>query len=191
MFHKIEFIKSATEINNYPSPDKKEFCIVGKSNVGKSSFINKITNRKSISKVGKTPGKTKLLNYFLVNDLYYMVDTPGYGYANLSKSEQNRIEKMIIEYFEKRANLELIVLLVDIRRLMGEHEQWFLNLIKEKNIGIIIVFTKTDKLSKNQLYNQKQKIKNANVGIFNCFASTTTTDWIVPLTEKIVNILEA
>ena len=119
---KAEFIISAMRRSQYPEDNLPEFMLVGRSNVGKSSFINTITNNKKMARVSNTPGKTRNLNFYLLNDSFYFVDVPGYGYASVSKKEHRKFGLMIEEYLEKRPNLVRTYMLVDLRHKPSEDD---------------------------------------------------------------------
>ena len=154
-----EFIISAAVSGQYPKDGFPEIAFVGKSNVGKSSLINTLTNRKSLAKVSGTPGKTKLVNFFLINKLIYFVDLPGYGYAKVSKEEQKNWGQMIESYLKGSKALKKFVLLVDSRHKPTKDDILMYNWIKEYNIECIIVSTKIDKLSNNEIYKSDKIIK--------------------------------
>jgi len=161
---KIEFLLSSPSLKCCPGDDLPEFAFIGRSNVGKSSLINMLASRKGLAKVSGTPGKTRLLNFFKVTSSretkpgsparpmnWFLVDLPGYGFAKLSKSEREKFEKMIRGYLEKRENLALTFLLIDSRLPAQKIDLEFMNWLGDHEAGFIILFTKTDKLSKSQL----------------------------------------
>ena len=147
---KAEFIISAMRRSQYPDDNLPEFMLVGRSNVGKSSFINTITNNKKMARVSNTPGKTRNLNFYLLNDSFYFVDVPGYGYAQVSKKEQRKFGLMIEEYLEKRPNLVRTYMLVDLRHKPSEDDVIMYKYLKYYKLPVTIVATKADKLSKNK-----------------------------------------
>lgn len=155
---KVQFIKSAVLPKDYPPPDKAEVAIVGRSNVGKSSLINAIFNRK-IAKVSSSPGKTRLINFFLLNDNMYFVDLPGYGYASVSKKEKQKWKKMIDDYFKTRQNLGLVVLLIDSRHKPTMLDKVMKDYLETLGIPYIIVATKMDKLNQSEKAKVKKIIK--------------------------------
>lgn len=155
---KIEFIKSATHPKDYPPADKLEVAIVGRSNVGKSSLINALFNRK-IAKVSATPGKTRLVNFFNVDDKFYFVDLPGYGYAAVSKKERNQWQKMMNAYFNSRDNLNLVILLVDSRHKPTNLDFLMKEYLEALEIPYIVVGTKLDKLNQSEKAKAKKVIK--------------------------------
>lgn len=139
-------IISAVRRSQYPVSDLPEFMLVGRSNVGKSSFINTITNNKKMARVSNTPGKTRNLNFYLLNKEFYFVDVPGYGYANVSKKEQKKFGLMIEEYLEKRENLKRTYMLVDFRHKPSEDDVLMYKFLKYYNLPVTIVATKADKV---------------------------------------------
>lgn len=136
--------------SQYPTDGLPEFMLVGRSNVGKSSFINTITNNKKMARVSNTPGKTRHLNFYLLNDSFYFVDVPGYGYASVSKKEQRKFGLMIEEYLEKRPNLVRTYMLVDLRHKPSDDDILMYKYLKYFKLPVTIVATKLDKLSKNK-----------------------------------------
>ena len=136
----------AVRVSQYPNDNKKEFLLVGRSNVGKSSFINTLVERKNFAHTSSKPGKTQTLNFYLVNDTFYLVDVPGYGYANVSKEKQKKFGLMIEEYLEKRSELKRVFLLIDFRLKPGENDLMMYNFLKYYNIPVTVVATKTDKV---------------------------------------------
>ena len=155
---KVQFIKSAVHPKDYPPPDRVEVAIVGRSNVGKSSLINAIFNRK-IAKVSSSPGKTRLINFFLLNDNMYFVDLPGYGYASVSKKEKQKWKKMIDDYFKTRQNLGLVILLVDSRHKPTVLDKVMKDYLEDLGIHYIVVATKMDKLNQSEKAKAKKIIK--------------------------------
>jgi GTP-binding protein len=158
---KAEFIKSALLPKDYPVSSLPEVAFVGRSNVGKSSVINALLNRKNLVKVGKTPGKTWLINFFNINDKIVFVDLPGYGYAKVSKSEKKDWSENIFTYISKRENLHLIVLILDIRRVPTEDDIFVINMLNSFNRDVLILLNKSDKLSNNQITKQLNTISEA------------------------------
>lgn len=154
-----EFITSAVTKVQYPMDIKTEIAFVGRSNVGKSSIINSLTNRKSLAKVSGTPGKTRLINFFLINNLLYFVDLPGYGYAKVSKSEQQGWGKIIETYLLNRPQLKTVVLLLDCRHKPTADDILMYKWIRYYGHEAIIVATKKDKLTKNELVKSEKIIR--------------------------------
>ena len=148
---KAEFISSYAEVSKCPAPDKPEFAFIGRSNVGKSSLINMLTNTKKLAKTSVTPGKTQTINHFLINSSWYLVDLPGYGYASLSKSTRAGFGKMIENYVLNRVNLTCLFILVDARLPPQAIDLDFIEWAGSKNIPLAILVTKIDKLRRNDL----------------------------------------
>ena len=139
----------AVRISQYPDDKKNEFLILGRSNVGKSSFINTIINRKNMAKTSSKPGKTQTINFYYINSQFYIVDVPGYGYAQTSKKQIEKFGIMIEEYLKNRQNLKHVFLLVDFRHKPTEDDVMMYNYLKYYQIPVTIICTKVDKLSRN------------------------------------------
>lgn len=146
MLKNMKFKASAFDINQLLDTDKKQIVLVGKSNVGKSSFINSLANHKNLAKVGSTPGKTKSINYYDVNDEFFIVDLPGYGYSNMTKKEKENTSKLINYYIENNSNISHIFLLVDIRHKPTENDRIMYDWLTSKGIPFTIIATKADKI---------------------------------------------
>ena len=145
------FISSYADIKKCPAPDKPEFAFIGRSNVGKSSLINMLTGRKALAKTSVKPGKTQTINHFLVNEEWYLVDLPGYGYASVSKTTREGFGKMIEDYVSKRENVSCLFVLIDPRVEPQKSDLSFINWAGAQGIPIALIFTKGDKLSKSEL----------------------------------------
>lgn len=143
----VDFVKSSKISSECPPPDRTEFAFIGRSNVGKSSLINALTNRKKLAKVSSVPGKTQLINHFLINETWYLVDLPGYGWAKVSESVREEWESHINTYLVERTNLTCVFVLVDIRHEAQKKDLVFLDWAVNNDIPFCIVFTKLDKLS--------------------------------------------
>ena len=141
-----EFIMSNSEVAKCPKDTLPEYAFIGRSNVGKSSLINMLTNHKNLAKTSGRPGKTQLINHFLINKNWFLVDLPGYGYAKVSKSAKKKFQKFITDYFEKRQQLVNAFVLVDIRHEAQKIDLEFMEYMGEKGIPFSIIFTKADKL---------------------------------------------
>ena len=157
----VEMTVSAVRRSQYPIDDKPEFMLVGRSNVGKSSFINTIIHRKNFARTSSRPGKTQTLNFYLVNDEFYFVDVPGYGYAAVNKEQQKKFGMMIEDYIKNRSQLRTILMLVDFRHKPTEDDVLMYNFLKHFEIPVILVATKIDKVSKNAREKQKRLIKDS------------------------------
>ncbi len=142
-----DFICSNTQISKLPPPVKPEYAFIGRSNVGKSSLINMLTQHKGLAKTSQTPGKTQLINHFLINDSWYIVDLPGYGYARISKSKKEDWNKFIRTYLDKRESLQCVMVLIDSRLEPQKIDLEFCNWLGEKGLAFVLVFTKADKQS--------------------------------------------
>jgi GTP-binding protein len=153
-----QFITSAVKPSQYPAPDFPEVAFAGRSNVGKSSLLNVLVNRKSLVKTSKTPGRTQLINFFMVNQSLSLVDLPGYGYAKVPAAIQRTWGPMIETYLSQRKALTSVVLIMDIRRLPREHEFNFIAWLREQDLPCIPVLTKADKLSKTRQMKQRFSI---------------------------------
>ena len=147
---KAEFVISNTEIKKCPAPKMPEYAFIGRSNVGKSSLINALTNRKSLAKTSGKPGKTQLINHFLINESWFLVDLPGYGYATVSKTQRVEFAKFIKTYLSKRENLMCLFVLIDSRLKPQKIDLEFMQWLGENGIPFVICFTKLDKLSKTE-----------------------------------------
>ena len=140
----------ATRRSQYPTDGRPEFLLVGKSNVGKSSFINAILSRKNLAYTSSRPGKTQTLNFYGVNDSFYLIDVPGYGYAAVDKKTQNKFGMMIEEYLEKREELKRVFMLIDYRHKPTEDDLLMYNFLKYYNLPVTVVATKADKVPGSQ-----------------------------------------
>jgi GTP-binding protein len=155
-----EFITSAVRREQYPTDERIEVAFVGRSNVGKSSIINSITNRRGLAKVSQTPGKTRLINFFLINNDFYLVDLPGYGYAKVSKKEKATWGQIIETYLNSRLQLKRVVLLVDCRHKPTGDDIMMYDWIKHYGYDVIVIATKSDKLSNNDLKKSEKVIRD-------------------------------
>lgn len=148
---KSEFITSLKKYDVNFNKNLKEVVFVGRSNVGKSSLINAICNKKNLAKTSSTPGRTRLINYFKINDNFYIVDLPGYGFASGNKKEVDDWGKDLEYFFEKNVNIAVVLVLLDIRHLPSKKDEQMLAYLRMNNINFEIVLTKADKLSKSQI----------------------------------------
>jgi GTP-binding protein len=190
-----KFIKSAVKPDGYPASPYADIAFVGKSNVGKSSLINTLLNRKAIAKVSRTPGKTRLINFFEIHfkteenkdGFVNFVDLPGYGYAKVSKTERTAWKKMIQNYFEHRMSLKGIIALVDIRHSADPKDIVMLKMLQDEDIPFIVIATKSDKIAKSKLPACLEKlsagleVNNKNIYSFSSLKKTGIEDilnWI-------------
>lgn len=155
---KPEFKISAVNPKQYPDDGLPQIVLVGKSNVGKSSFINAISNQKKLAKVGQTPGKTRSINYYNVNNEFYIVDLPGYGYSTMSEKEKMKINKLIDTYISKTSQIKHIYFLVDIRNNPSINDRQMYEWLLSKNISFSIIATKADKIAKTKLEDYTKNI---------------------------------
>lgn len=155
----VEFIQSAVEKEQYPNDLLPEIVLSGRSNVGKSSFINSILGRKNVAYISSRPGKTQTLNFYRINEEFYFVDVPGYGYARVSKTDRERFGVMIEEYLVYRKQLKLVVLLVDFRHPPSEDDVLMYQYLKTYQIPVLVVGTKMDKVPKTKRINHEREIK--------------------------------
>ena len=154
-----EFTISNTEVSKCPLDGKPEFAFIGMSNVGKSSLINMLTSKKGLAKTSGTPGKTQLINHFLINEHWYLVDLPGYGYAKVSRTQRSTFERFIADYLTKRETLYNIFVLLDARLEPQKIDLEFMNWCGQKGLPFSMVFTKIDKLSSTALQKNLAKYK--------------------------------
>ena len=172
-----DFIISNTDYKLCPKADKVEYAFIGRSNVGKSSLINLITEKKQLAKISRKPGKTQLINHFLINKGWYLVDLPGYGYATVSKKQKEEFQKIIFSYLENRESLMCLFVLLDCRHKAQKIDLEFMQWLGEKEIPFVIIFTKTDKLGKISLQrniaNYKKEMLKEWEEIPQCFYTST------------------
>lgn len=145
---KAEYVGSFVDLEALPQQDLPEIALVGRSNVGKSSLINKIVNRKGLAKSSSTPGKTRTINFFIINDNWHLVDLPGYGYARVSQQERNRWQKMIEKYLQKRGQLRGVIMLLDIRHEPNQNDRLMKNWLLASELPLLLIATKADKISR-------------------------------------------
>ena len=154
-----EFLISSVKADGCPEPNLGEVMFCGRSNVGKSSFINMLVNRKNLARTSSNPGKTQTLNFFLINDEFYFVDVPGYGYARVSKSVKATFGKMIEDYLKNREALRAVFLLVDFRHKPSEDDVLMYEFLKYCNKRVIVIATKSDKVKNSERKKNKELIK--------------------------------
>lgn len=156
-----KFIISNSRADMCPKHDRPEYAFIGRSNVGKSSLINMLTGRKTLAKTSSTPGKTLLINHFLINNDWYLVDLPGYGYAQRGKSEMSKLKSLIEHYVLEREELTCLFVLIDSRHELQAKDAEFIRLLGENGVPFGIIFTKADKLSKTAAKNNVENICKA------------------------------
>ena len=186
-----EFIISNTDINKCPDPVLPEYAFIGRSNVGKSSLINMLTNNKRLAKISSKPGKTQLINHFLINQSWYLVDLPGYGFAKIAKSQRVKWEKFVVDYIMSRSNLMNLFVLVDSRIPPQKIDLEFMEMLGESRIPFSIVFTKLDKLSSSKAQKALQGYKNEMLKKWEAMPPVFTTSSITTFgKEKLLNYIE-
>lgn len=158
--NKVDLIISAVRRSQYPTDNKPEFLLVGRSNVGKSSFINTLINRKNYARTSSSPGKTQTINFYLVNDSFYLVDAPGYGFAKLGKAKKKKFGLMMEDYLTNRENLKQVFMLVDFRHKPSSDDIMMYNFLKYYKIPVTIVATKSDKVGITKHQAQRNLLMN-------------------------------
>ena len=192
---KIESVKlviSAVRRSQYPEDNKPEFLLVGRSNVGKSSFINTLINRKNFARTSSNPGKTQTINFYLVNDEFYLVDAPGYGYANLNKAKQKKFGLMMEDYLTTRKNLKQVFMLIDFRHKPSSDDIMMYDYLKYYKLPVTIVATKTDKVGITLQQKQRNTILDTlDLVVGNDFVtfSNVTKEGKKEIIEKIERII--
>lgn len=159
-FKDIDLAQIAIRISQYPTDNKPEFLILGRSNVGKSSFINTLVNRKNYARTSSKPGKTQTLNFYLIDEMCYLVDVPGYGYAKVSNKKQEKFGLMVEEYVKNRPNLKHVFLLIDYRHKPTDSDLMMYDFLKYYNLPVTIVCTKYDKVKKSAKEKQNKLIND-------------------------------
>jgi GTP-binding protein len=157
---KATFLFSNTDIEKLPAPEKPEYAFIGRSNVGKSSLINMLVKSRKLSKISSSPGKTRTINHFFINDSFYFVDLPGYGFAKVSKNERSRWRQMIDDYILKRSNLVCLFVLIDSRIPPQKNDVDFIRNLGIQGVPFTILFTKTDKTKVSKLKTNKELFEN-------------------------------
>lgn len=157
---KAEFVTSAKSPEGYPDMGLPEVAFAGRSNVGKSSLINCLTNRKKLAKTSSTPGKTRLINFFNINDILMLVDLPGYGWAKVSKEEQSAWGEMVSRYLTERKSLKAVIVILDVRRELSHLDRRLYEMLAQLEVANITVLTKIDKVNQSDAAKRKNEIKN-------------------------------
>lgn len=188
----VELTISAVRRSQYPTDKKPEFLLVGRSNVGKSSFINTLINRKNYARTSSNPGKTQTINFYIVNEKFYLVDAPGYGFANVSKSRQKKFGLMMEDYLTNREQLKQVFMLVDFRHKPTSDDKLMYDFLKHYQIPVTIIATKSDKISitkhqsqKNQILDELDLVVGDDFVVF----SNVTKDGKSEVYEKIERII--
>jgi len=188
------FIKSAPELKQCPDSEIPEICFAGRSNVGKSSLINALTNRKNLAKTSNVPGKTRAMNYFLIDQTWYLVDLPGYGYAKVSKKEQARWGDALNHYLLNRKQLTLVVLLIDIRHEPQNNDLDFMYWLGTHQIPFMVVLSKADKIGVNKQQSAKKNlikvISEMNIEVPVHIISSETQSGIDAFHELLISFIE-
>jgi len=193
MLKNVKFVISSPNSSNWINDEKKELVILGKSNVGKSTFINRLCNNSTMAKVSSTPGRTRLLNFFDVDNRYRLVDAPGYGYAAVNKHSDEDFANMMDEYFSKRTNLKGAIFLLDSRREISLDDEALFEMLLSYNLPFIIVATKTDKLNQSENSKVDKRIReglNLLPDSTIIHASATKDKWIDQVIERIEYIIK-
>lgn len=170
-----KFLMSNTDYQKCPKADMPEYAFIGRSNVGKSSLINMLVNRKDLAKTSQTPGKTQVINHFLVNQQWYLVDLPGYGFAKVSKEDRHKWEKMIADYLMNRSNLMCVFVLIDVRHEPQRIDLEFITWLGENGIAFEIIFTKADKIKPAQAQKNAEAFEETLLQTFETMPSAFIT----------------
>lgn len=186
-----EFIKSSAETSQCPEPSLPEYAFIGRSNVGKSTLINMLTDRKGLAKTSGTPGKTQLINHFLIDNNWYLVDLPGFGYAKVSKKLRKEFNKIITNYLTNRQNLVCVFMLIDSRHEPLKNDLEFITWLGENEIPFVLTFTKTDKLSGSELNKNMMTYKSKLQQEWESLPKIITTSSTSKIgKEEILNFIE-
>ena len=188
----VNLVVSAVRRSQYPDDELPEFIMLGRSNVGKSSFLNTLVNRKNLARISSKPGKTSTINFFNVEDKFYLVDVPGYGYADTSKEEIRKFGLMVEEYLEKRKDLKRVFLLIDFRHQPTNDDKLMYDYLKYYQIPVTIVATKTDKVSAKDKEKMIKSFKDTldivvgdNIVLFSC-VNKTGREEVLKIIEEII-----
>lgn len=190
--NKVELVISAVRRSQYPTDNKPEFLLVGRSNVGKSSFINTLINRKNLARTSSNPGKTQTINFYLVNEEFYLVDAPGYGFANISQTKRKKFGLMMEDYLTNRDVLKQVFMLIDFRHKPSKDDKLMYEFLKHYQIPVTIVATKADKVGVTKQQSQRNLILNELdlvVGDDFVIFSNVTKDGKHDIQEKIERII--
>ncbi len=186
-----KFVASYPNVQKCPKTDLPEYAFIGRSNVGKSSLINMLTCTKALARVSQTPGKTQLINYYLINGEWHLVDLPGYGYAKVSKGEREKFSDIILNYILKRENLHLLFVLIDSRLEPQDIDIQFINWLGENQVPFALVFTKTDKVSSTVLSDNMEQFRKVMMETWEELPPIFTTSCVTRTgREDILNYIE-
>jgi GTP-binding protein len=188
------FLKSAFQESHYPPPDKAEVAFAGRSNVGKSSLLNILVNRKGLARTSSTPGRTQALNFFLVDDRFSFVDLPGYGYARVSLEVKKSWRRMVETYLRNRPNLKAVVVIVDIRRGLEEEDSELIEWLEQERKRVILVLTKVDKLSRSERNLRVRQMEKDLSGIVSekpILFSTKTREGRKEIWDRLLSLMKA
>jgi GTP-binding protein len=188
------FLKSAFQESHYPPPDKTEVAFAGRSNVGKSSLLNILVNRKNLARTSSTPGRTQSLNFFLVDGRFYFVDLPGYGYARVSVEVKKSWRGMVETYLRNRPNLKAVVVIVDIRRDLGEEDREFIKWLEQEGKNVVPVLTKVDKLTRSERDLRVRQMEKDLSGIVSAkpiLFSAKTREGRKEIWDRLVSLMKA
>jgi len=188
---RAHFLTSAAQPSEFPPPSLPEVAVVGRSNVGKSSLINTLVGQDGLARTSRTPGRTRLVNWFVIDDRFHLVDLPGYGYAQVNQSMRESWRPLIESYLSERTSLAGVLLLIDIRRGVQDEELDFIPWLAEREMPVVVALTKADKLAKNKRMLEITKAKKALGLKRDPFAvSAQTGDGIEPLWRAIVGLVK-
>ena len=187
----VKLTISAVRKSQFPEDRKSEFLLVGRSNVGKSSFINTLINRKNFARTSSIPGKTQTLNFYLINDYFYIVDAPGYGYAKVNKQLKNKFGLIMEDYLEGRENLKMVFMLIDFRHKPTEDDVLMYKYLKHYDIPVSIICTKLDKVKKNahekqlNLISKTLEVPKEELILFSSVTKTGKQDTYTKIIEQL------
>jgi len=188
------FLKSAFEKSHYPPPDKTEVAFAGRSNVGKSSLLNILVNRKNLARTSSTPGRTQALNFFLVDGRFYFVDLPGYGYARVSLEVKKSWRGMVETYLGNRPNLKAVVVIVDIRRDLEEEDRQLIEWLEQEGQNVILVLTKIDKLTRSERDSRVRQLEKDLSGVVSAkpiLFSARTREGRKEIWDRLLSLMKA